>query len=180
MTSLMVETEMVESEPTMAPGAEGYLQATRQPSPHVLLVEDNPGDVWLLREAFRECGFSCEISIIDKGDMALAFLQRQGKYQRVRRPDLVLLDLQLPGKSGHEVLERMKLSEELRRIPVVVFTSSDNPHDVERAYRNQASGFIPKPSEMEGFLRVVSSIRHYWFQTVIRPLETVARLQPQE
>jgi two-component system, chemotaxis family, response regulator Rcp1 len=175
MTSLMVETE-----PTMAPGPERYPQLSKQPSPHLLLVEDNPGDVWLLREAFRECGFSCEISIIDKGDMVLAFLQRQGKYQRVRRPDLVLLDLHLPGRSGHEVLERMKLSEELRRIPVVVLTSSDNPHDVERAYRNQASGFIPKPSEMEGYLDVVNSVRQYWFQTVIRPRETAGRRQPEE
>jgi two-component system, chemotaxis family, response regulator Rcp1 len=175
MTSLMVETE-----PTMAPGAEGYPQPSQQPSPHLLLVEDNPGDVWLLREAFRECGFSCEISIIDKGDMVLAFLQRQGKYQRVRRPDLVLLDLHLPGRSGHEVLERMKLSEELRRIPVVVLTSSDNPHDVERAYRNQASGFIPKPSEMEGYLDVVNAVRQYWFQTVIRPCEAAGRRQPEE
>jgi CheY-like chemotaxis protein len=166
---------IVESEPLTAPGIERYAQAAGQAAPHVLLVEDNPGDVWLLREAFRESGFRCELSIIDKGDAALAFLQRQGRYQQVRRPDLVLLDLHLPGRGGHEVLERIKLSEELRRIPVVVLTCSDNPHDVERAYRNQASGFIAKPGEMEGFIDIVNSIRQYWFETVIRPVEASGR-----
>lgn len=137
----------------------------------VLLVEDNPGDVRLTREALRDGKMHNNLSVVPDGVEALAFLRRQGKYADAPRPDLILLDLNLPKKDGREVLQDIKADPALQRIPVVVLTSSEAERDIAQAYALHANCYITKPVDLDQFITVVKSIEDFWFTIVKLPPE---------
>lgn len=137
----------------------------------VLLVEDNPGDVRLTREALREGKVRNRLHIAEDGVEALAFLRREEPFHDAVRPDVILLDLNLPRKDGREVLEEIKSDPDLRNIPVVVLTSSQAEQDIVRAYDLHANCFISKPVDLEQFITVVKSIESFWFTIVKLPSE---------
>jgi two-component system, chemotaxis family, response regulator Rcp1 len=142
---------------------------TRVTPIEVLLVEDNPADVRLTQEAFRECRIANNLRVVQDGVEAMEYLARRGRYKDAPRPDLVLLDLNLPRKSGREVLEEIKSDRELRRIPVMVLTTSKAEQDLQRAYSLHANCYITKPVDLEQFFDVVRSIEHFWFDIVTLP-----------
>ena len=131
---------------------------------HVLLVEDNEGDVLLFRHALKEAGGNLELHVAPDGAAALEFVNRNDP-----RPNLVVMDLNLPGKTGTEVLQHLKSRADSREIPVVVFSSSAAPDDVHEAYRSQAAGYIQKPQELHEYCAAVAGLRRYWTQTVLLP-----------
>jgi chemotaxis family two-component system response regulator Rcp1 len=135
----------------------------------ILLVEDNPGDVELTREALATAKVSNNLQVIADGVEALALLRRQGKYATAARPDLILLDLNLPKKDGREVLAAIKADEDLRVIPVVVLTTSRADEDVLKSYRLNANSYIIKPVDFAGFAQVVQAIDGFWFTVVVLP-----------
>ena len=135
----------------------------------LLLVEDNPGDVRLTREALREGGVPINLSVASDGVEAVEFLHRRGKYQDAPRPELILLDLNLPKKSGREVLSEIKADPALRSIPVVVMTTSTSDQDVDRAYSLNANCYVAKPVQLDEFLAAVHSIEDFWLGRAIRP-----------
>ena len=137
----------------------------------VLLVEDNPGDVRLTREALKEGKVSNHLSVTPDGVEALRFLRREGPYADAPRPDVVLLDLNLPKKDGRQVLQEMKADPALRTIPVVILTSSDAERDIAGAYELQANCYITKPVDLDQFITVVRSIEDFWFSIVKLPPE---------
>lgn len=137
----------------------------------VLLVEDSPGDVRLTREAFKDAKVHISLNVVSDGIEAMAFLKHEGQYANVPRPDLVLLDLNLPKKDGREVLEEIKESLDLKSIPVVVLTTSASEEDVLRSYLLHANCYITKPVGLEGFLKVVRSIDSFWLSVVRLPRE---------
>ena len=128
----------------------------------ILLVEDNPGDVRMAVEALKDCRVSNRLSVVEDGVEALAFLKGQDGYVGRPRPDLILLDLNLPRKDGHEVLAEIKADPELRRIPVVVLTTSESERDVYKAYDLNANCYITKPGGLEQFVTVMKSIQYFW------------------
>ena len=133
----------------------------------ILLVEDNPGDARLTREALRDGTVRNNLHVAVDGVEAMAFLRREGRFSDAPRPDLVLLDLNLPRKSGSEVLADVKSDPDLARIPVVVLTTSRADEDVANAYAFHANCYITKPVDFEQFIRVVRSIEEFWF-TIVR------------
>ncbi len=135
----------------------------------ILLVEDSPDDADLTVEALREGRVRNRVTVVDDGVEAMAYLRRQGKYRAAPRPDLVLLDLNLPRKDGREVLAEVKQDPDLRRIPVVIMTSSDDEKDVLAAYNLYANCYVTKPVDLDQFLGVVKSIEHFWFSIVKLP-----------
>ena len=135
----------------------------------ILLVEDNPGDERLTREALREGKVYHNLHWVKDGVEAMAFLRREGKYAAVPRPDIVLLDLNLPKKDGREVLEEIKSDEDLKRIPVVVLTTSKAEEDVLRTYNLHANCYVTKPVDLEKFIIVVKSIDVFWLTVVTLP-----------
>ena len=135
----------------------------------ILLVEDNAGDARLTAEAFKEGRVLNNMTVIRDGAEALVYLRREGKYRDATPPDLILLDLNLPKKDGREVLAEIKADEELKRIPVIVLTTSANPDDVTRAYGSFASCYITKPVNLDQFLRVVQNIESFWLSLVTLP-----------
>ncbi len=135
----------------------------------ILLVEDNPGDERLTREALREGKVYHNLHWVKDGVQAMEFLRRQGKYANVPRPDIVLLDLNLPKKDGREVLEEIKTDEDLKRIPVVVLTTSKAEEDVLRTYNLHANCYVTKPVDLEKFIVVVKSIDVFWLTVVTLP-----------
>jgi two-component system, chemotaxis family, response regulator Rcp1 len=135
----------------------------------ILLVEDNPADVRLLRETFREGRIANRLSVVEDGVEALAFLRRENSFNAAPRPDLVLLDLSLPRKNGHEVLAEIKQDADLRRIPVCVITSSDAERDVLEAYNNHVNCYLTKPVDLEQFIGVVRSVEEFWLSVVKLP-----------
>jgi CheY-like chemotaxis protein len=138
----------------------------------ILLVEDNPGDVRLTREALREGKVHNNLYIAKDGVEALAFLRREGaEFADAVRPDLILLDLNLPRKDGREVLEEIKADPSLRHIPVVVLTSSEAEQDIVRAYDLHANCYVSKPVDLDQFITVVQSIENFWFTIVKLPSE---------
>ena len=128
---------------------------TRERAIEILLVEDNPGDVRLTEEALREGKVWNHLSVVPDGVAALEFLRRRGAYADAPRPDLILLDLNLPKKDGREVLAEIKQDERLRRIPVVILTTSKAEEDVLRTYNLHANCYITKPVDLEQFINVV-------------------------
>ena len=140
-------------------------QPTREIS--ILLVEDNPGDVRLTIEALKEGKVSNRLSVVSNGFEALEYLRHVGRYAGVPRPDLILLDLNLPKKNGREVLAEIKSDPALRRIPVVVLTTSEAEQDILKSYELNANCYISKPVDLDQFLRVVKSINDFWL-TVVR------------
>lgn len=135
----------------------------------VLLVEDNPGDIRLTQEAFKEGRFLINLSVATDGVQAIDMLNRRGPYVEAPRPDLILLDLNLPKKSGREVLGEIKADDELKRIPVIVMTTSKAAQDIHRVYDLNANCYITKPVELDEFLKVVRSIEDFWLTIVTLP-----------
>jgi CheY-like chemotaxis protein len=137
----------------------------------ILLVEDSLGDVRLTREAFKDAKVHISLHVASDGAEALAFLKREGEHANAPRPDLILLDLNLPKKDGREVLEEIKESPTLKSIPVVVLTTSASEADILRSYRLHANCYITKPVGLDGFLEVVKSIDSFWLSVVQLPRE---------
>jgi CheY-like chemotaxis protein len=135
----------------------------------ILLVEDNPGDVRLTIEALKEGHFCNKLSVVKDGVEALAYLRRKGQYATVVQPDLILLDLNLPRKDGREVLAEIKNDPRLKRIPVVILTTSEAEADVLKSYDLQANCYITKPVDLEQFIKVIRAIEDFWLALVRLP-----------
>ncbi len=135
----------------------------------VLLVEDSPGDVRLTREALKEGKVRNNLSVVSDGVEAMEFLRREGKYKDAPRPDIVLLDLNMPRKDGREVLAEMKSDEQLKRIPVVVLTTSEAEQDILRTYDLHANCYLTKPVDLEQFISIVKSVEDFWLTIVQLP-----------
>jgi CheY-like chemotaxis protein len=135
----------------------------------ILLVEDNPGDVRLTREALKSDRLWNTLQVVRDGVEAMAYLRREGEFRGAVRPDLILLDLNLPRKDGREVLAEIKADDDLKLIPVVVLTTSQAEEDVLKAYGSHANCYITKPVDLAKFMTVVKSIEHFWFAIVRLP-----------
>jgi CheY-like chemotaxis protein len=135
----------------------------------ILLVEDNPGDARLMQEALAEARVRNRLHVVADGVEALAYLRRQHPFASAIRPDLILLDLNLPGKDGRDVLAEIKRDQDLRRIPVVILTSSQAAADIARAYDLHANAYVTKPLDVEQFITVVKSIEDFWLTIVKLP-----------
>ena len=137
----------------------------------ILLVEDSPSDIDLTREALEDTKVSNNLNVTTDGVEALAFLRRAGKYADAPHPDLILLDLNLPKKDGREVLAEIKSDEVLRRIPVVVLTTSEAEEDILESYNLHANCYVRKPVDLDAFIQVVRSIDNFWLAIVKLPPE---------
>lgn len=138
----------------------------------VLLVEDSPGDVRLTREAFREANESIHLHVACDGVEAMAFLKREGAHDRAPRPDIILLDLNLPKMDGREVLAHIKDDEDLKMIPIVILTTSEAEADIVKSYQLQANCYLSKPVQLEAFESLVKSINNFWLTKVKLPLQS--------
>ena len=137
----------------------------------ILLVEDNPGDIRLTQEAFKDGKLLNKLHVVEDGMEALAFLNREGKYTDAPRPELILLDLNLPRKDGRDVLAEIKVDRDLKRIPVVILTTSRSEEDILRSYDLNANCYITKPVELDKFIEIVKSIEDFWLTIVKLPTE---------
>jgi len=135
----------------------------------ILFVEDNPGDVRLTQEALREAKMRVNVRVVWDGEEAIEYLRKEGQYADALRPDLILLDLNLPKKSGREVLAEIKADRDLRSIPVVVLTSSKAEEDIAKTYNLHANCYVTKPADLDQFIRVVQSIESFWLTIVKLP-----------
>jgi len=135
----------------------------------ILLVEDNPGDVRLTKEVLKEGKVMNVLNTVENGEEALAYLRRQGAYAQTTRPDLILLDLNLPRKSGQEVLAEIKDDPDLKRIPVVILTVSEAEQDIIKSYNLHANCYITKPVNLEQFMEVIKTIEDFWLTVVMLP-----------
>jgi CheY-like chemotaxis protein len=132
-------------------------------------VEDNPGDVGLTIEALKEAKVLNKLTVVKDGIEALSLLRRQGQHAHAARPDLILLDLNLPKKDGREVLAEIKADDNLKRIPVIILTTSENEQDVVKSYNLYANCYITKPLDLDRFIKVVKSIEDFWLGIVVLP-----------
>lgn len=135
----------------------------------ILLVDDNPGDVDLTREGLAESKILNHLHVVGNGVEALAFLRRHGQYADAPRPDLILLDLNLPVKDGCETLREIKTDEDLKRIPVVVLTTSKDEHDVLKSYNLHANCYVAKPLKLDQYHHIVQSLQYFWSTIVTLP-----------
>jgi chemotaxis family two-component system response regulator Rcp1 len=135
----------------------------------ILLVEDNPADVELTREALQENKIRNNLNVVNDGEAAMGYVRGEPPFENALRPDLILLDLNLPRKDGREVLAELKADDELRLIPVVILTTSKAEEDILRSYRLQANCYVTKPVKLNEFLEVVKSIDHFWLSIVNLP-----------
>jgi two-component system, chemotaxis family, response regulator Rcp1 len=135
---------------------------------NVLLVEDNPGDIRLMREALRD-GLTKKLDAVEDGEEALAYLRRQAPYANAPKPDLIFLDLNLPKKDGREVLNEIKRDDVLRRIPVVILTTSEAERDISRAYELHANCYIKKPTDLDEYMEVIRACENFWLHIVRLP-----------
>ena len=135
----------------------------------ILLVEDNPADVRLTQEAFKEGKVRNNLNVASNGEEALAFLRRKGQFAKAPRPDVILLDLNLPRKDGHEVLAEIKTDPSLKRIPVVILTTSQAEQDILKTYDLHANCYVTKPVDLDRFLEVVKSVEDFWLTIVKLP-----------
>ncbi len=131
---------------------------------HILLVEDNEGDILLTLEAFEECKVRTEISIAKNGQEALDFLFKRGAFTNVKKPDLILLDINIPIFSGHEVLQQIKASSELKKIPIIMLTTSASQKDINDAYENHCNSYVIKPLAISEFLKAILKIEQFWLE----------------
>mgnify|MGYP001578037628 CR=1 FL=1 len=146
------------------------MQTSRNVRPvQILLVEDNPGDVRLTMEALKEAKVLNKLTVVKDGIEALTLLRKQGPHADAARPDLILLDLNLPRKDGREVLAEIKADDNLKRIPVVVLTTSKDEQDVVKTYNLYANCYITKPVDLDQFITVVKSIEDFWLGIVVLP-----------
>ncbi|MBX9732943.1 MAG: response regulator [Chitinophagaceae bacterium] len=130
----------------------------------ILLVEDNEGDILLTLEAFEEGKFKTKVSVARNGREALDFLYKRAAFIDAQKPDLILLDINIPIFNGHEILEEIKKENTLKKIPVIILSTSSNEKDIERAYNNHCNSYIKKPLEMEEFINAVLKIEEFWLQ----------------
>ncbi len=135
----------------------------------ILLVEDNPGDVRLTKEAFKEGKVLNKLNVVKDGVEAMEFLHKQGKFSKAVHPDLILLDLNLPRKDGREVLAEIKSDPNLRRIPVVILTTSKSEQDILKTYDLHANCYITKPVDLSQFIKVIQSVEDFWLTVVNLP-----------
>jgi two-component system, chemotaxis family, response regulator Rcp1 len=135
----------------------------------ILLVEDNPADVRLTTEALKEQKFCNNLNVVTDGVEAMAYLRREAKYAKALRPDVIMLDLNLPKKDGREVLKEIKSDSDLKSIPVVILTASKSEEDIAKAYLLHANCFITKPVDLTQFMKVVRVIQEFWFSIVKLP-----------
>jgi CheY-like chemotaxis protein len=140
----------------------------------ILLAEDNPGDVRLTRQALKSSGVPTHLSVAGNGEEALAFLRREGKHKDAPRPDLLLLDLNMPRKDGRAVLAEMKQDPRFDCIPVIVLTGSDSEEDVVKSYKLQANCYVVKPPDVSAFSHLISSIEDFWLTTARLPKDCLA------
>ncbi|MDC6387565.1 response regulator [Maribacter sp. PR1] len=131
---------------------------------NILLVEDNEGDILLTLEAFEESQVKTEINVARNGQEALDYLYKKGDYTEVKKPDLILLDINIPVFNGHEVLKKIKGDPILKKIPVIMLTTSSNEKDIEKAYENHTNSYVRKPLNMEDFLKAILKIEEFWLQ----------------
>jgi CheY-like chemotaxis protein len=131
---------------------------------HILLVEDNEGDIILTLDAFEESKIKTDISVVKNGQEALDFLFRRGEYTKAEKPDLILLDINIPIYNGHEVLRQIKTDDALKKIPVIMLTTSSSQKDVNLAYENHSNSYVKKPLDMEEFLQAILKIEEFWLQ----------------
>lgn len=136
---------------------------------HILLVEDNDGDILLTTEALEDGKIVNKISVVRDGKEAIDFVNREGKYEEAGTPDLILLDVNLPKKNGYEVLQHIKSSEDLKQIPVIMLTTSSSEKDIMQSYKNYANCFITKPVEVNEFMNAVAKIEDFWINIVKLP-----------
>jgi CheY-like chemotaxis protein len=141
---------------------------------NILLVEDNPGDIRLVREALGECGMNHHLEVVVDGVEALEYLRREKTSLHGSLPDLIILDLNLPKKDGREVLMEIKGDSELRRVPVVIFSSSKAEADILSSYDHHANCYICKPLDLDAFIEVVEQIGRFWIDTVILPTKVIS------
>jgi two-component system, chemotaxis family, response regulator Rcp1 len=141
----------------------------RRRAVEILLVEDNPGDVRLAREIFREGGTNCHLHACEDGVEALAFLRREGRHAEAVTPDIIILDLNLPRKDGKELLAVIKTDGRLKRIPVVVLTTSEADQDIEAAYDLHANCYLTKPVDLERYIETIRAIENFWLTMVKLP-----------
>ena len=139
------------------------------PNQPILLVEDSPEDFETTERAFRKSGLKNPIFRCSDGDEALEFLFRRGRFADAPRPGVILLDLNLPGTDGREVLAEIKADPQLKEIPVIVLTTSSDDRDVQACYKAGASSYIQKPVDLDGFMRAIERLNDYWFEVVILP-----------
>ncbi|MEO6405867.1 MAG: response regulator [Ferruginibacter sp.] len=136
---------------------------------HILLVEDNEGDIMLTTEALEEGKIANKITIVKDGKHAIDFLTKKGGYENATLPDLVLLDINLPKKNGHEVLQYIKHSEDLKQIPVIMLTTSSSEKDILESYKNYVNCYITKPVDVNDFIKAVAKIEDFWINIVNLP-----------
>ncbi len=140
----------------------------------LLLIDDDEADLYLAKRAFRKCDTVIQVQVARHGEEALSLLRRESPHDDARRPDLILLDLNMPRMNGHEFLTHVKADEELKAIPIVVMSMSESDVDMMESYRLMASSYISKPVELEAFGNVVRSIEDYWFKAVRLPQQREA------
>ncbi|MEX2601118.1 MAG: response regulator [Balneolaceae bacterium] len=136
---------------------------------HILLVEDNEGDILLITEALKDGRILNTISIAKDGEQAVDFLEKRGDFQNKHLPDLIILDINLPKINGHEVLEHIKKTEYLKQIPVIMLTTSSSEKDIVESYKHHANCYITKPVEVDEFLNAVTQIEQFWIQLIKLP-----------
>jgi len=131
---------------------------------HILLAEDNEGDILLTKEAFEECKVKTELSVVKNGQEALDFLYQRSEYPNVKKPDLILLDINMPIFNGHEVLMKIKSDAKLKKIPVIMLTTSSNQKDITKAYENHCNSYIKKPLDISEFMEAILKIEDFWLK----------------
>ena len=136
---------------------------------NVLVVEDSPGDARLIAEAFKETKVQTDVRVVQDGVDAMSFLRQEGAYRDATRPDLILLDLNLPRKDGREVLDEIKHDDHLKQIPVLVLTTSTHPQDIKFSYEHHANSYIVKPVDMESFFSLIKNLEDFWFRIAKLP-----------
>ena len=141
----------------------------------ILMVEDNPGDVELAREALTEASARKNLTVAEDGEQGLSLLRREGRYENAQRPDLILLDLNLPTINGREVLAEIKSDPELRRIPVVILTSSEDENDVQETYNLHANAYVVKPVDLDKYMQVIKAVEGFWLGFVKLPTRGASR-----
>ena len=138
---------------------------------HILLVEDNEGDILLTQDAFEESKISTEISVARNGQEALDFLYNRNAFLEAKKPDLILLDINLPIYNGHEVLKKIKQDSNLKKIPVIMLTTSAFANDINQAYENNCNSYVKKPLDMQEFLEAILKIENFWLEICTLPNE---------
>jgi CheY-like chemotaxis protein len=151
------------------------MENTGSESIDILVVEDNPGDARLIREILNENKLYSSLNIVNDGVEAMAFLNNEGKFSSAPKPELIILDLNLPRKDGREVLAEVKAHEELKHIPIVIMTISQAEEDILKTYKLHANCYITKPIDLTEFIKVIKSIEDFWFSVVKLPPKTTMK-----